>query len=183
MQANGDKSVDKSATGRATGHRLGQRYGIPDAAKALGLTEEAVRQRVKRGTLDSIKVGGNLFVLLDTGRSNDTSYDRSNDHEQPVVEGPNDRSSEMSRLVETLEDEVAHLRRQLDQANDRDRDNRRITAGLVQRVPELEAPRETRDAPETVTVGTDRDVVPPETQEPSQRRERKSWWRLLFGSE
>ena len=86
MQTNGDRPT----TGRPTGQSSRQRHSIPQAAKALGLTEEAVRQRVKRGTLDSIKVEGKLFVLLDTDRSevsssapeqpvNDTSKDRSND--------------------------------------------------------------------------------------------------------
>jgi hypothetical protein len=138
MSTNGDTSV----TGHAIHHRLSQRYSIRDAAKALDLTEEAVRQRVKRGTLDSIKVGGSLFVLLDT----DTSSDRSNDREQPVREEASyvssDLSTDTSRLVENLEDEVAHLRRQLEQANERDRENRRIIAALTTRIPELPPARE-----------------------------------------
>ena len=174
MRTNGDRS----ATGHTTRHRLGQRYSIPDAAKALGLTEEAVRQRVKRGTLDSIKVGGSLFVLLDT----DVSLDQSSDRDQPVVEVPgdtsNDTSVDMSRLVEALEDEVGHLRRQLDQANERDRENRRIIAGLVQRVPELETPPEARNLPETGTEGAGKGRVRPVSQESAQRQ---SWWRRFFG--
>ena len=57
---------DTSPTDHTTRRRFGQRYSIPEAAKALGLTEEAVGQRVKRGTLDSIKLGGNLLVLPET---------------------------------------------------------------------------------------------------------------------
>jgi hypothetical protein len=176
MHTNGDTSVDTSATDRATRHGLGQSYSIPEAAKVLGLTEEAVRQRVKRGTLDSIKVGGSLFVLLDSDTSNDTSSDRSIDQERHVGEG----SSDTSRLVESLEDEVAHLRRQLDQANERDRENRCIIAGLVQRVPELEAPREPREVPESASEDTGRVEVPPEPQEPVERR---SWLQRFFGFE
>ena len=168
MRTNGDGS----ATGRSTRHRLGQRYSIPDAAKALELTEEAVRQRVKRGTLDSIKVDGRLFVLLDIDTSSDTSKDR----EEPVTEGPNDVSFDTSRLVETLEDEVAHLRRQLDQANERDRENRRIIAGLVQRVPELEAAPEQREP--TMTDSEDADGGT--SSGPGKQR---SWWRRFFGIE
>src|SRR4028119_968614 len=169
MHTNGDTSVDRSATGRATRHGGGQRYSIPEAAKVLGLTEEAARQRVKRGTLDSVKVGGSLFVMLDSDTSNDTSSDRLIDQQRHVGEGSNDTSNDTSRLVETLEDEVVHLRRQLDQANERDRENRRIIAGLVQRVPELEAPREPREVPEGA----------PQPQEHVQRR---SWlYRFFFG--
>jgi hypothetical protein len=176
MHTNGDTSVDRSATGRSTRRGLGQRYSIPEAAKVLGLTEEAVRQRVKRGTLDSIKVGESLFVLLDTDTLDDTSSDRLIDQERHVGEG----SSDTSRLVESLEDEVAHLRRQLDQVNERDRENRRISAGLVQRVPELEAPREPREVPESASEDIGRFEVPPEPQEPVERR---SWLHRFFGFE
>ncbi len=181
MSTNGDAS----ATGHATHHRLSQRYNISDAAKALGLTEEAVRQRVKRGTLDSIKVGGSLFVLLD----NDTSSDRSNDREQPVREGASDTSSglsnDTSRLVENLEDEVAHLRRQLEQANERDRENRRIIAALTTRIPELPPAREHNDSsdepgsPVSPSEGEGNGTAASNEQEPAKRR---SWlYRFFFG--
>ncbi len=181
MSTNGDTS----ATGHATRHGLGQRHSIRDAAKGLGLTEEAVRQRVKRGTLDSIKVGGSLFVLLDT----DTSSDRSNDPEQPVREGASDTSSglsnDTSRLVENLEDEVAHLRRQLEQANERDRENRRIIAALTTRIPELPLAREHNGPPDesgsplSPSEGEGSSTAVSNEQEPVQRR---SWlYRFFFG--
>ena len=56
---------------------------------------------------------------------------------------------------------------------------RRIVAGLVQRIPELEAPREPRDAPETV-VGKAEGHEGPFTEEP---RPERSWWRRWFGFE
>lgn len=165
MQTNNDRST----TGRSTGHEVGDRYNIPDAARVLGLTEEAVRQRVKRGTLDSIKVDGKLLVLLKFPEINDTSSDRG----QPV----GDRSDDVSRLVDALESEIAHLRRQLEQANERDRENRRIIAGLVQRVPELEAAPEARDAPETAPEEPGKGNVVP-----SEHQKRRSWLhRFFFG--
>lgn len=181
MSTNGDTS----ATGHATRHGLSQRYSIRDAAKALGLTEEAVRQRVKRGTLDSIKVGGSLFVLLDT----DTSSDMSDDREQPVREGASDTSSglsnDTSRLVENLEGEVAHLRRQIEQANERDRENRRIIAALTTRIPELPPAREHNDSsdesgsPMSPPEGEGNGTAVYNEQEPAQRR---SWlYRFFFG--
>jgi len=182
MSTNGDTS----ASGHATRHRLSQRYNISDAAKVLGLTEEAVRQRVKRGTLDSIKVGGSLFVLLD----NDTSSDRSNDREQPVREGASDTSSglpnDTSRLVENLEDEVAHLRRQLEQANERDRENRRIIVALTTRIPELpparehDGPLDESGSPVSPSEDERSGTAVSNKQEPAQRR---SWlYRFFFGA-
>jgi hypothetical protein len=179
MLPNGDRSSDRSKTGRATGHGVGQRHSIPDAAKVLALTEEAVRQRVKRGSLDSIKVDGKLFVLLD----NDTSEDLSNGRKRQVIDtsndGFNDTSSDRSRLVDALEDEVAHLRRQLEQANERDRENRRIIAGLVTRVPELEAAPEPRESHETASEGNGGEV----SHDQERPQERRSWWRRFFGIE
>src|SRR3954447_9853770 len=157
-------NIDTSATGRTTGDGVGDRYNIPDAAKVLGLSEEAVRQRVKRGTLNSIKVDGKLYILLGPAATTDTSGDQG----QPF----NDTSNDTSRLVDTLESEITHLRRQLEQANERDRENRRIIAALTQRIPELEpareAPSEPRESPTT----------PSEEQgngEPPEQ-EKRSWW-------
>ena len=45
---------------------------------------------------------------------------------------------------------------QLEQANERDRENRRINAGLAQHVPKLEAVPEPRDIPETSSEGSAR---------------------------
>lgn len=181
MSTNGDTSSASHTTQRG----LGQRYSIRDAAKVLDLTEEAVRQRVKRGTLDSVKVGGSLFVLLDT----DTPSDRSNDLEQPITHEISDTSrclsNDTSRLVKNLEDEVANLRRQLDQANERDRENRRIIAALTTRIPELPPTREQDNPPDE----SESPILPSEgegsgtavsiEEEPSQRR---SWlYRFFFG--
>ena len=177
MSTNGDTS----AASHATRHGLGQRYSIRDAARVLGLTEEAVRQRVKRGTLDSIKVGGSLFVLLD--------LDKSSDRERPITDEASDTSSglsnDTSRLVENLEDEVANLRRQLDQANERDRENRRVIAALTARMPELPTAREhdgptnESGSPVLPSEGEDSGTAVSNEQEPSQRR---SWlYRFFFG--
>ncbi len=46
---------------------------------------------------------------------------------------------------------MGYLRAQLDQEREANRENRRIIAGLVQRVPELEPSREQRNGPETAS--------------------------------
>lgn len=76
-------------------------------------------------------------------------------------------------LVEALRDEVAHLRDQLDRERDASAELRRIVAGLVQRVPELEAAPEPRNAPKTASEGTVNGNVPSEP-------ERVSWLRRLL---
>ncbi len=67
------------------------------------------------------------------------------------------------------------LREQLEAEREASAELRRIVAGLVQRVPELEAPTELREAPEAASEesggGEDRGETEP-----------RSWWRRMFGA-
>jgi hypothetical protein len=58
-------------------------------------------------------------------------------------------SSDQAGRIEDLRDEVAYLREQLQQANERDRENRRIIAALTSRIPAIEAPPDERESPQT----------------------------------
>jgi hypothetical protein len=55
---------DQSQTGR-------QRLTVAEASEILGVTVEAVRGRIKRGTLDHERTDMGVFVLLDTDQSAD----------------------------------------------------------------------------------------------------------------
>jgi hypothetical protein len=55
---------DQSQTGR-------QRRTVAEASEILGVTVEAVRGRIKRGTLDHERTDMGVFVLLDTDQSAD----------------------------------------------------------------------------------------------------------------
>lgn len=148
-----------------------QRATLSEAAQLLGISKGAVRQRVRRGTLRSDKgEDGRVYVYV---------YPSTND--------VHDAGSEADqRYVKSLEDQVEYLRGQLDQERDANRENRRIIAGLTQRIPELmAAPEPSRsseppEAPETaedVTEGTEPRSAPPGAQEGAQR----PWWRRWFG--
>jgi hypothetical protein len=134
---------------------------VAEAAQVLDLSVEAVRGRIKRDTLAHEKASdGTVYVLLDVDQS------------QPVADQPTDRTD---LLIAELQDRV----RSLEEAN---RENRRIIAALTSRIPQLEAPSETRESPETATVEPERAEPRPTTEgtrEPSQ--ERRSWWRRMFG--
>ncbi len=103
---------------------------MPEAAVRLGITEAAVRGRVKRGTLHSYREAGTVYVLLKDGES-------SSNRDEPSGE-PADQS-----------ELIAVLREQLAAEREANRENRRIIAGLVQRIPELEAAPEPPQAPES----------------------------------
>ena len=63
---------------------------------------------------------------------------------------PNDRPDESSALISQMQDRIDSLERQLEHANDRDREHRRIIAALTSRIPQLEAPRGPTEDAETV---------------------------------
>ena len=188
MRPTVDQTNVQPTTDQPTSETTDQRVTVADAALLLGLSEDAVRSRLRRGTLRRETGGdGTVFVVLGTDRpasyqrpTDNRSTNQQNDRQtagQPI-DGHVDRrgGSETYRdeLVEALRDEVAHLRDQLDRERDASAELRRIVAGLVQRVPELEAAPEPRNAPKTASEGmVNSDDVPSEP-------ERVSWLRRLL---
>ncbi len=161
-----DSTTDPTPNERPT-----NRVTVADAARLLGLSAEAVRMRIKRGTLDSEKVEGTVYVILDD--------DQTRPHADPTTNQTSDPMSDQTALVEVLRDQVDYLREQLAQEREANRENRRIIAGLVQRVPELEPTRETppepRESPLSASEGGGGgEEAPPEPEE-------RSWWRRLLG--
>jgi hypothetical protein len=107
---------------------------VPEAADALGITAEAVRMRIKRGTLHSERQGGRVFVVLGPDRPTERT-----------PEGP----GESGTLTSQMQARIDSLERQLEEANERDRENRRIIAALTSRIPAIEAPTDERESPQS----------------------------------
>jgi hypothetical protein len=142
------------------------RYTVPEAAQTLGISPEAVRNRLSRGTLKSVKEAGTVYVLLETDRTRHTG-DR-----------PNDRSTDTPpELVDQMQARIDSLERQLEQANERDRENRRIIAALTSRIPAIEAP-EAPQKPEPGEQGEGRGDAPQQPEEATSQ----PWWRRWFGA-
>ncbi|PLS87785.1 MAG: hypothetical protein CYG60_00075 [Actinobacteria bacterium] len=149
---------------------------MPEAAAAIGITEAAVRGRIKRGTLRSYREEGAVFVVLE------------GDEAPPNRDASSDEPSDQVQLIAVLREQLAAER----EAN---RENRRIIAGLVQRIPELEATLEPRDEPETPRqdaggVGDRGETAEPQTgaQEQSpigersvEEEARRPWWLRWLG--
>ncbi len=146
---------------------------MQEAAELLGTTVDAIRKRVQRDTITHEKdEGGRVWILLDDGRP------RQDSGESPTGQGQDARDE----LLEELRDRLRFVERQLEAERQAHAEARRIIGGLVQRIPELEAPREPPQAPETAAEEPDR--VEPRTdtggaQEAAERR--SSWWRRVFG--
>jgi hypothetical protein len=123
------------------------RLTVPEAAEALGVTVDAVRGRIRRGTLDSERESGTVYVWVDRAET-----DRSGQSE--TSRRP---SSDQSELVGELHGRVEDLREQLQAERQAHAEARRIIAGLVERIPAIEAPSEAEatEAAETVEEAQD----------------------------
>jgi hypothetical protein len=161
---------------------------VVEAAEILGITPDAVRSRLRRDTLKrSPERGedGEVLVVLPATRKSDKSEtvaDQSTNQSEDQSTTDRDASPTVAAaLVERMASEIDYLRDQLDQEREANRENRRLLAAALERIPELEAPRETpadeSGAPVPPSESADNGGVPPEQQEASQPR---SWWQRFF---
>jgi hypothetical protein len=131
---------------------------VHEAADALGLTVEAVRSRIKRGTLAKEKdPDGTVYVVLEDG---------AHDQARPGSDQANDRATAQPLIVPRLENEVEWLRREVERKDT-------IIMSLSQSIAALEAPSEPRESSETQGSPAEGGEVPEE--------ERRPWWRRWFG--
>jgi hypothetical protein len=175
MQPNGELTRDRTTEPTET-QQPTERVTVADAARVMGLSAEAVRMRIKRGTLASEKIDSTVYVYLES------------DPTRPNIEQTEDQTTEQTpdqtELVDALRSEVAFLREELKSREEvRAEENRRkdtIIAQLAQRIPELESPADRQRGAETVTEDSVRgEDVSPESQQPAERR---SWlYRFFFG--
>jgi hypothetical protein len=181
---------DRSGTKQDKDRR---RVTVAEASEILGISAEAVRTRIKRGKLHSVKEPpdrtGTVYVLLEP--------DQTGPNIEPTSQGQ-DQTSDQTELVETLREQVAYLQgviatrdqelalraeeiRRRDTALEREQ---QLAAMFADRLRELEAPvaaSEARESSETVEEEPERSVPrsdAPGTQEDAQR----PWWRRVFGS-
>jgi hypothetical protein len=161
-----------------------RRLTVAQAAGVLGITEGAVRSRIKRGTLPTIKEGGHVFVVLGGGLGGSTS----SANQATNIGEPSDQPE----LVEALRDQVEHLRRELDNRTEEIRRRDVIISQLTSRIPEIEAPAspepsnvtEAREVPVTPSASSPRPATTA-PQKPPQRPQTSAWprslWRRIIG--
>jgi hypothetical protein len=148
---------------------------VQEAAEALDTSVDAIRQRIKRGKLPRAEPDdpddNRVYVWLD-GNHAETRHH---------VEG--EISANLGALVESLQDQVEYLREQLDREREANRENRRLLAAALERIPpQLEAPPEPPGASETAAGEPEGPEPRPSTgeaQEPVEKR--RSWWKRVVG--
>ena len=150
-----------------------RRVTVAEASEILGITAEAVRTRIKRGKLDSVKEPpdrtGTVYVLLQA--------DQTRQNIDPTSQGQ-DQTTDQTELVETLREQVAYLQgviairdqelalraeeiRRRDTALEREQ---QLAAMFADRLQALEAPTSSSEARES-------DVSPGPTDELGEVRE------------
>jgi uncharacterized protein YPO0396 len=113
-----------------------------------------VRNRIKRRTLRAEREAGRVYVLL-------------------AGEASRDRPGDESELVAVLKEQLQAERQAHAEA-------RRIIAGLVERIPAIEAPQDATEQPqdaEDATAGTEE---PRPAAPGAQEGARRPWWRRAF---
>jgi hypothetical protein len=163
---------------------------VAEASEILGITAEAVRTRIKRGKLDSIKEppdrSGTVYVLLET--------DQTRPDTDPTAKGQ-DQTFDQAGLVETLREQVAYLQgmiavrdqelalraeeiRRRDAALEREQ---QLAAIFADRLRELEAPASSPEMRGSDVSPGSTDARTEDAGEPWEGVQRP-WWRRIFGS-
>jgi hypothetical protein len=146
------------------------RYTVKEAADTLGISTGAVRNRLSRGTLASVKENGVVYVLLPADMSRGT--ERDTDDTQHDMSQP-----DSSALTSELRDRLRYVEGQLEAERQAHAEARRIIAGLVERIPAIEGPPDERGSPETPSEPVPNIEGPPERETPVER----PWWRRMLG--
>lgn len=156
------------------------RVSVEEAARLLGIKEESVRKRVSRGKLRADKdEEGRLLVYVERSQTVRDEYgDQSRDQSQGAP----------AELVAELRDRIKFLEGQLDIRAEELRESRRLLAGLIERVPQLEAPPQPQEQPEANAEGAQHgpesvaDTRPtPGPEGSSEGNIGRPWWRRVFG--
>ncbi len=145
---------------------------MKEAADILGISTGAIRNRLSRGTLASVKEEGAVYVLLPA--------DLSRDAERDVGDTPPEMSQpDSAALTSELRDRLRYIEGQLEAERQAHAEARRLLMAALERIPpQLEAPRESPDTVEDASEGAEPHSATIEAREGTQRR---SWWRRMLG--
>ena len=144
-----------------------RRLTVQEAAEVLGTSVDAVRMRVRRGSLESEKgPDARVYVWVD-GDASET---------KPELDG------ESTVLMSAKDETIRVLNEQLQAERQAHVEARRLLAGALDRIPpQLEAPRESSEASERVVEEQERAHKPRSSTAGPQEGAERPWWRRVFG--
>jgi hypothetical protein len=162
---------------QSTVHTEPERFTIAQAATLLGTSRDAIRQRIRRGTLRSEKADGKWYVYLaeepaaERPSRTDGLHIEPSDH-PPTVQSTHPNEDLYRQLVDQLRGEVSFLREEL-------RRKDQLLAGFAQRLPALDAPQHTAPSPSEPDAPAEHQVSQPEhPPAPAATPERRPWWKF-----
>jgi hypothetical protein len=134
------------------------RMSVAEAARALGVSVQAVHGRVNRGTIEHEREDGMVYVYLSDEELGNQPVDN------PVI------NEVYNAYIDSLKSEIQNLREET-----RRKDH--LLAAALERIPAIEAPSEPAESPVSPSETQSRGDVSPDPQNSS---ERLSWWRRLL---
>ena len=145
------------------GATIVRRVDVKQAAQALGISSEGVRQRIRRGSLESEKgTDGRVYVFVE-----DEDLDRT----------PSEPDKD--EVLTRMEDELAFLRQELATRDEEIRRRDAVLLSLSEGLKALNPPAEARESPQTASEEPAKGKPGEGEEEPSSRE--RSWWRRMFG--
>jgi excisionase family DNA binding protein len=148
-----------------------ERLTIQEAAHRLGVSESAIRKRIKRGTLQREKTeDGRVLVYMEASA--------------PGTEEV--RTPERDALISEMQKRLAFLERELDVRTEEIRRRDTIIMNMTEAMkalspPSQEASPDEREPSQTVEEEPER-VEPRSSAGEGQESEQRPWWRRIFGS-
>jgi hypothetical protein len=137
-----------------------ERLTVAQAAAQLGVSQDAIRKRIRRNTIDYDQdPDGRIYVYVDLS---EVMQDESSD-------------TSMERLVQVQHDDIEFLRRELETRTEEIRRRDSIIAALAHRLPEIEAPSEPRLTLENSTENEARVEHPAGRQEVHRGAHKPGW--------
>lgn len=128
---------------------------VSEAGIRLGISEQAVRQRIRRKTLTSQRLDGKVYVVLSTGYDSDAS-DNHADHDG-VASAVH---SAYQELVAQLRHENDLLREQLHVKDDQIRANQILLSQLTEQLRALPAPAQPETEQQAAELSAAADASP-----------------------
>ncbi len=147
----------------------------------MDISVEAVRGRIKRGTIDHERDGGTVYVFLNPDQAA-TGHDQDHDHD-----------TDRTGLVDLMREQIEDLRSDRDAWREQARRSDYLLGSAMERTRELE--NRLRELEQGPTPGPSEPRVSPESPGPTdtpteararpeteaQQPQRTPWWRRIFG--
>jgi hypothetical protein len=150
---------------------------VAEAARILGTSKQAIRQRIYRDTIEHRKDSeGTVYVHI-TEHNYETNA-------ESYGETLGETDSVIHELVEELRARISSLENQLEHERRANAEQRRLLAAALERIPAIEPPSEStpesssesRESPVTASEEEGKGQVPPEPE----IAESEPWWRRIF---